>query len=84
MPTKKKKTPEWELASESLNLGDGRWGYTDKVRTHDPAWDWYAEGGPLGAVEGRARTAEQARQRIENALGFTTHRTLRAAKRKGE
>lgn len=63
---------KWELASETIDLADGRFGYTDliRIRTEGPAWDWFAEGGALGPIDGTADTAEEARERVEQALGL--------------
>lgn len=60
----------WETTGESIDLGDGRWGYSDLVRTSGDRWGWLAEGGALGHVEGTARTMGEARERIEQVLGM--------------
>jgi len=65
-----KKPGTWEATGESIDLGDGRWGYSDLVRTEGIEWDWVAEGGALGCVEGTARTMAEARERIEQVLGM--------------
>lgn len=64
------RTGKWELGSEALEFEDGRSGYTDLIRTTAPAWDWFAEGGALGPIEGTASSAAEARERVEQALGL--------------
>lgn len=67
-----KKAKAWTVESEQLVLEENRrWGVTSHVGSDGGSpWEWYAEGGPLGPVEGVARTAAEARQRVEQALGL--------------
>lgn len=70
MATKAAKA-EWRVESEVLDLGDGRWGVTSFTGGDGGSpWEWQAEGGELGPVEGVARNAAQARARVEQVLGL--------------
>lgn len=78
---------KWTVSSETLELDGQRWGHVELVHTKGLAWEWFAEGGPLGPVEGRAQDAEQARERVEQVLGLRpvtpeVERAARAYRRK--